>query len=199
MTLANIVTLTRIGLIPCFVVAVVYYAQSVKLGMPNPWQHTLAVTFFVIAASTDALDGYLARRLNQKSRFGSILDPIADKALLLTSIGLLSWNHGDAFDQLPLWFPIVILSRDVIVVLGVVIVFMMGKGFDIEPHWIGKVATVLQMITAGLVLVRVPEGYWTTPMWISGVLTVVSGIIYVIEGSRKMTHDDLHQSGRSRS
>ncbi len=196
MTLANIITLTRIALIPCFVLAVTYYAQSVQHGTPESWEHALAILFFTLAASTDALDGYLARRLNQKSRLGTILDPIADKALLVTALILLSWNHGDAFDQLPLWFPIVIISRDVIVVLGVAVVFMMGKGLHVQPHWIGKVATVLQMITAGLVLIRVPSLYWTLPMWIAGVFTVISGVIYVIQGSYKVGHEEAPQSGK---
>src|SRR3989338_6523115 len=146
-TLANIITISRIGLIPCFVLAVMYYTAGVKKGTPQEWLHWTSVAIFILATTTDALDGYVARRFNAKTRLGSILDPIADKALLLVSLLLLSWNTGGAFDQLPLWFPIVIISRDMMVILGVAIVFMMGRGFDIQPHWIGKVATVLQMIT----------------------------------------------------
>src|SRR5438105_101089 len=106
MTLANIITLIRIALIPCFVLAIMYYAEGVKNGTPQEWHRLLGVAFFTIAAATDAVDGYIARRLNQKTRLGSILDPIADKSLLLVSLLLLSFNRGGAFDQIPLWFPI---------------------------------------------------------------------------------------------
>lgn len=186
MTLANIITLMRIALIPCFVLAVMYYAEGVKRGSAEEWQRILAICLFTLAAVSDGIDGYVARKMNQKTRLGSILDPIADKALLLSSLLLLSWNHGDAFDQLPLWFPIVILSRDVFVVVGVLIVFMIGRGFDVHPHWIGKAATVLQMVTIGLLLLKVPDLYWRTQLWVTGIFTIISGVIYFVQGARKM-------------
>jgi CDP-diacylglycerol--glycerol-3-phosphate 3-phosphatidyltransferase len=186
MTIPNIITIIRIALIPCFVIAFVYYTQGFKDGEPIEWEYWCAVGLFAVATSTDALDGYLARRLNQKSRLGSVLDPIADKALLITALLLLSWNHGNAFPHLPFWFPIVVLSRDIIVVLGVAIVFMMGREFEVQPHWIGKVAAVLQMVTIGMFLLRLPEAYWEIPLWAAGISTVISGAIYVVQGARKM-------------
>ena len=186
-TLPNIITILRIAMIPCFVLAVVYYVEGVKMGMTQEWQRWLAVTLFAAAAISDGVDGYIARRFNQKTHLGSLLDPIADKALLLTALLLLSWNHNNAFDQLPLWFPVVVLSRDVIVVLGVALVFMMGRGFDIHPHWMGKVGTVLQMVTIGMVLLRVPNLYWQMPLWLAGGCTLISGTIYVIQGAKKLS------------
>jgi cardiolipin synthase (CMP-forming) len=186
MTLANLITLGRIGLIPCFVISVVYYADGVKKGSPQEWHQWLAVAIFFVATISDALDGYVARRMNQRSRLGSILDPIADKALLLTSLFLLSYNPAQAFNPMPLWFPIVVISRDIIVILGVAVVFMMGRGLDVVPHWIGKLATVLQMITIGMFLMKISDPYWEILLWSAGICTVISGVIYVIQGMRKI-------------
>jgi len=186
MTTANIITISRIAMIPCFVLAAVYYVDGFKMGVVEDWQYRLTVALFTLTAVADGVDGCVARRFNQKTRLGSILDPVADKALLITALLFLSWNHGDAFNQLPLWFPILVLSRDIIVVLGVAIVFMMGRGFDIQPHWTGKFATVLQMITIGLVLLRVPTPSWQAPLWLAGFFTLISGIIYVVHGARKL-------------
>lgn len=187
MTLANIITIVRIAMIPGFVLAMVYYTDGVKRAETEEWQRWLAVTIFILAAVTDGVDGYIARRYNQITRLGSLLDPIADKALLLTALLFLSWDHGEAFDRLPLWFPVIVLSRDIMVVLGVALVFMMGRGFDIHPHWVGKIATVVQMITIGLVLLKVPDPWWHTPLWVAGVCTLISGAIYVVQGCRKLS------------
>jgi len=189
MTTANILTIIRLLLVPCFALAVVYYSAGFKEGNPEEWQRWLAVVLFAISAVTDAVDGYIARRFNQQTHLGSILDPIADKALLLTALVTLSWNHGRAFDQLPLWFPIVILSRDVLVVFGVGLIYVMARPFDLNPHWIGKIATVLQMMTLGLVLLKVPDSSWLGLLWAAGICTVVSGGIYVVQGTRMLATD----------
>ncbi len=187
MTLANIITISRIGMIPCFVLVVMYYAEGVKMGIPQEWQRWLAIVLFAMTAITDGVDGYVARRFNQRTRFGALLDPIADKALLLSSLLLLSWNPGEAFDQLPLWFPVLVISRDIIVVLGVTLVFIMDREVDIQPHWTGKAATVFQMVTIGMVLLKTPILYWQIPLWVGGMCTLISGAIYVARGSRKLT------------
>ena len=187
MTLANIITLARIAMTPCFVLALMYYADGVKKGVPHEWQRWMAVALFIITAASDGVDGYVARRMNQKTRLGSILDPIADKGLLLTALVFLTWNPGEAFYPMPLWFPVLVISRDVIVVLGVAVVFMMGRGFDIKPHWVGKVASALQMIAVGLVLVNASDTYWLLPLAAAAICTVISGGIYVVQGSRKLS------------
>ena len=175
--------------VPGFAVAIVYYSAGFKEGNPREWQRWLAVALFTLAAVTDGVDGYLARHFNQRTRLGSILDPVADKALLLTALLTLSWNPGRAFEQLPLWFPIVILSRDVLVVFGVALVYIMARPFDVRPHWIGKIAAVLQMIVLGLVLLKAPDSCWLSLLWAAGICTIVSGGIYVIQGSRMLVAD----------
>lgn len=183
---ANLLTVGRLAMVPCFALAAVYYTAGVREGVPAEWQRWLAVALFAVASLTDALDGCLARRLKCQTRLGSILDPVADKALLLTVLLLLSMDSGNAFDRLPLWFPIVIVSQDLFVVFGVALIWMLSRQIEIRPHWIGKLATVLQMVTLGLVLLKVPALYWQPPLWLAGLCTVISGVIYVAQGMRKL-------------
>ena len=178
---ANLLTFGRLVMVPCFALAAVYYAASVRDGAPAEWLRWLAVGLFATASMTDALDGCLARRLNCQTRLGSFLDPIADKALLLTALLLLSAEPGQAFVRLPLWFPIVIVSRDLFVVFGVALIWMLNRQIEIRPHWVGKLATGLQMVTLGLVLLKVPALYWQMPLWVAGFCTVVSGVIYLVQ------------------
>src|SRR5256886_13487588 len=85
-------------MIPVFVALAIYYGESVRRGAPLEWQRFAAIIVFLLAAASDGLDGYVARRYNQRSRLGVILDPIADKGLLLSGIITLSitnWSQSD--------------------------------------------------------------------------------------------------------
>src|SRR5438552_15035820 len=90
MTTANKITLVRIAMIPVFVALAIYYGESVRRGDPQEWQRFAAIIIFLLAAASDGLDGYVARRYNQRSQLGFILDPFADKGLLLIGIITLS-------------------------------------------------------------------------------------------------------------
>ena len=96
MTTANKITVVRILMIPAFVTMAIYYGESVKRGQPLEWQRFAAIAIFILAAVSDGLDGYVARHYNQRSTLGVILDPIADKGLLLSGIitlSLTSWSE----------------------------------------------------------------------------------------------------------
>ncbi|MES2571063.1 MAG: CDP-alcohol phosphatidyltransferase family protein, partial [Verrucomicrobiota bacterium] len=103
-------------MIPCFVMMAIYYGQGVKNGHPQEWQRWCSVAIFVIASASDGIDGYIARRYNQRSRLGEILDPIADKGLLLA--GILTLSFGNWRYEFPIWFPVLVIARDIIVVAG---------------------------------------------------------------------------------
>ena len=90
MTTANKITIGRIMMIPFFVLMALYYGRSVSRGQPEEWMRASAIAIFVIAAASDGIDGYIARRYNQMSRLGTVLDPIADKGLLLAGVITLS-------------------------------------------------------------------------------------------------------------
>src|SRR5204862_7580998 len=116
MTTANKITVIRILMIPIFVTLAIYYGESIQEGHPQDWMRFTAITVFLLAAVSDGLDGYVARRYNQRSTLGAILDPIADKGLLLSGIITLSisnWSLVDSYYvKFPAWFPVLVISRD---------------------------------------------------------------------------------------
>lgn len=184
MNLPNILTLGRIAAVPAFALLLLYHGAGFHEGVPSAWLRHLATAIFFAAVFTDALDGYIARRFHQKTRLGTILDPLADKLLLVTALILLSWNRGHAFPQIPLWFPVLVLSRDILVMLGIAVIFMLGRGLEVRTHWTGKVSTGLQMAALALVLLGVPGAPLEIVIWLGGLSTLISGVIYFSRGIR---------------
>src|SRR5437588_11950941 len=105
-------------MIPVFVTMAIYYGESIHHGTPLEWLRYTAIAIFVIAALSDGLDGYVARHYNQRSSLGVVLDPIADKGLLLSgiiSLSISNWSELDpSYGSFPTWFPILVISRDAI-------------------------------------------------------------------------------------
>jgi CDP-diacylglycerol--glycerol-3-phosphate 3-phosphatidyltransferase len=197
MTTANKITIARILMIPLFVLMAIYYGRD-----KEAWQRWSAVALFVIAAASDGIDGYIARRHNQRSRLGVILDPLADKGLLLAGIITLTFsNWGYEF---PLWFPVLVIARDVIVVAGAIALQFVNGTVKVRPSWTGKVATVLQMIAIGLVMLQwnafahdltvgrhvIRVSFLDVPVLIAGLFTAISGCGYVVDGIAQ-----LHSKG----
>ena len=190
MTTANKITVIRILMIPVFVTLAIYYGQSIARGEPAEWQRFAAIVVFLVAAVSDGLDGYVARRYNQRSSLGVILDPIADKGLLLSGIITLSisnWSKTDPeFGQFPAWFPVLVITRDAVIVVGAVILHLLNGKVHVKPSWTGKVATVLQMVAIAWVMLqlRITPLIWTVGA--AGLFTLISGIIYVMNGVRQL-------------
>jgi CDP-diacylglycerol--glycerol-3-phosphate 3-phosphatidyltransferase len=191
MTTANKITLIRILMIPAFVTMAIYYGQSIARGAPLEWQRFTAIIIFLVASVSDGLDGYVARRYNQRSSLGVVLDPIADKGLLLSAIITLSISNWSTIDpesgRFPAWFPVLVISRDAVILVGTaVLYFLIGPDIKIRPSWTGKVATVLQMCAIAWVMLQLR---WLPLTWIvyaAGLFTLVSGIIYVLQGVRQL-------------
>src|SRR2546429_1212215 len=183
MTTANKITLVRILMIPAFVTMAIYYGQSIQRGVPLEWQRFSAIAIFLIAAISDGLDGYVARRYNQKSSLGVILDPIADKGLLLSGIITLSisnWSDVDPdYGRFPAWFPVLVISRDAILFVGAAVLYLLIGKVHVKPNWTGKVATVLQMIAIGWVMLQIRLLPLLYVVLAAGVFTAVFRIIYV--------------------
>src|SRR5580765_5262425 len=117
MTTANKITILRILLIPFFVVEILYY---VKTG--NEINRLLGIICFGLAAIFDGVDGYIARHYNQRSELGAILDPLADKLLLVSGIVLLSFDHLPYLQTIPLWLTGTIIGRDVLLLIGLLVI-----------------------------------------------------------------------------
>jgi len=189
MTTANKITIARILMIPLFVLMAIYYGRD-----KEAWQRWCAVALFVTAAASDGIDGYIARRHNQRSQLGVVLDPLADKGLLLAGIITLTfsnWNY-----EFPLWFAVLVIARDIIVVTGAMALQFLNGSVRVRPSWTGKVATVLQMIAIGLVMLQwdafgrdvsigshnVHVSFLDLPVVVAGLFTAVSGFGYVVDG-----------------
>ncbi len=186
MTIANQITLVRILLIPVFVLLAIYYGHSLQSGEPNEWLRYWAIAVFLIAAISDAFDGWAARKFGQVSKLGKILDPIADKGLLLSAIITLSLSPWTI--SLPMWFPVLVIARDVAIVVGCVVVHLHGNNLDVHPTWTGKTATALQMAAVAWVMLQIPV--LGPVVWAAGAFTLISGIEYIFQGAHRLTHPD---------
>jgi CDP-diacylglycerol--glycerol-3-phosphate 3-phosphatidyltransferase len=191
MTTANKITVVRILMIPVFVTLAIYYGESIQEGNPQDWMRFTAITVFLMAALSDGLDGYVARRYNQRSALGVILDPIADKGLLLSGIITLSisnWSQVDpAYGKFPAWFPVLVITRDVVILLGSALVHVMNGTMRVVPRWTGKVATVLQMAAIAWVMLQIKIPPLMYVVYAAGLFTLVSGIIYLRDGVRQLS------------
>ena len=182
MTTANKVTICRILLIPFFVVHTLYYVNT-----GQEWHRYLAIIAFTLAAVFDAVDGFIARRFNQHSELGKILDPLADKLLLVSGIVVLTFDHGPLLERLPLWLATTVISRDVLLLLGLIVISHVCGRIKVRPVLIGKVATVLQMVCILWALFKWSAQWlliWTIA---AAVCTGLSGLIYVWEGVRQLS------------
>jgi CDP-diacylglycerol--glycerol-3-phosphate 3-phosphatidyltransferase len=182
LNLPNLITLIRIALIPCFVAALLRYRETGDEAF-RWW----AVAAFFIAMASDALDGMIARMRNQKTLLGSYLDPLADKLLLLAAVVILSIRMG-CLTKLPSWFPVLVISRDLLIALGSLLVHMLCGSLTPRPSAAGKCATMFQMLTVVWVLCGWP--YVHALLYAAAVFTVISGIGYLLDGLRQ-----LHESG----
>lgn len=182
MTTANKITIFRVLLIPFFVVQVLYYAED---GVE--WHRLAAIVTFGLAALSDGLDGYIARRYNQRSQLGAILDPLADKLLLVSGVVLLSFDHQPRLPQTPLWLVGTIVGRDLLLLIGLFVIYYSCGKVSVRPILIGKLATVLQMTCVLWGLFKWPQTWLL--FWCAGaaLCTGISGIAYVIEGVRQLS------------
>lgn len=186
MTLATQITLFRILLIPVFVGCLLYYYESSKQGATQDLYRIAAVVTFLAASISDGIDGYIARHFNQKSQLGAILDPLADKALLLSAIITLSFVQVEGLGRLPLWFLVLVLSRDAILVAGFICLHLFTRHIKVRPHWSGKLSTFLQMAAVAIILLKLESFPLQWVVVAAGFFTALSLIIYLIRGFKSM-------------
>jgi CDP-diacylglycerol--glycerol-3-phosphate 3-phosphatidyltransferase len=195
LTLASRITLARILCVPLFVLVMIYYSRSSKDTNLHEILRWAASALFLVTFLSDALDGYIARSRKQISKLGTILDPLADKALLLSGLVLLAGPAAAAFElRLPVWFVILVITRDAILVLGSLIIYYMAGDVTVRPRLTGKCATFFQMLLIAWILVGLPPQGFAPVMGLAALFTFASGIHYLIDGARQI---DIGQKGRS--
>jgi cardiolipin synthase len=185
MTTANKITILRILLIPFFVVELLYYVRS---GIENcRWA---AIATFALASVLDGVDGFIARHFHQISELGKVLDPLADKLLLVSAIVTLSFNHGDHLGQIPLWLIGTIIGRDLLILVGLIVIHHTVGKVAVRPRYSGKIATVLQMAVVIFLLLKWDAGQGAT--WLkyvelaAAIFTGVSGFSYTWDGMKQL-------------
>jgi cardiolipin synthase len=181
MTWATRITILRLILVPVFVAFIIAYDQSDPRA--EMWRYA-AIAVFVVAGLSDAVDGYLARHWNQGSALGALLDPIADKLLLLAALITLSF----APFTFPLWFPMIIISRDAILLVGYWTLRHFQVPMEIRPHWTGKASTLFTLLAIGAVLFKLTEGMILSLCALGAGLALACTVIYVRQGLNLLTH-----------
>ncbi len=150
-------------------------------------QHRLDIAFwvFIAAGISDGLDGWLARVRNSRSALGALMDPVADKALLVSVYVTLA-----VLGVLPDWLAILVVFRDLLIVGGVLVLYLLGQPPHIKPLWISKLNTVLQIGLAALALLLAGYGLGARPLLDAAILlvagtTLASGAAYVLQAARR--------------
>ena len=169
-SLATKITILRILLVPFFIAFILY----------SKWE--IALIIFIVASLSDSLDGYVARITKHKTELGKMLDPLADKLLILSAFICLSVIGGSF--KLPFYVPIAVISRDAIILLGSFIIYVTKGKLEVKPTILGKLTTFFQMVTIVSVLARFDFSYI---LWnITVLFTILSGINYVLIGMKTL-------------
>jgi cardiolipin synthase (CMP-forming) len=182
LTPANQLTLMRVLLVPVFVILVVYG----YLG----W----ALIIFMVAGLTDLFDGLLARTLSRRTTLGAWLDPMADKFLLVTTFVVLTLPNLGLVNRLPIWLPILIISRDLLIVVTVAIINLAVGRREFRPSIYGKIATATYIMTC--VTAMYFNYLQRTSMWVevgiyaSAAITLISTVHYAIYGTKLINQSE---------
>lgn len=169
------------NIISVFRIILVYPVISFLLDRRFDW----ALTLFIVAGVSDALDGFLAKQFNWKSRLGSYLDPLADKLLLVSCFIAAGW-----LGLIPLWLVAAVLLRDLVIVTGAVSYYFLLRPFEGQPHFTSKLNTFFQLLLIVAILfhhgvAQLPENLLSLLISIVLLTTLVSGVIYVYVWSRR--------------
>ena len=186
-TTPTLLTLIRIGLIPVFVIA--YY-------LPYYWAHPVATALFVLAGVTDWLDGYLARRLNQQSKFGEFLDPVADKLMVTTALVLLVGDQTiqeSVFNQIIFTVVVaIIIGREIVVSALREWMAELGKRASVAVSVVGKFKTFAQIVAISMLIYQAPLGGISMAvlgellLYLAGALTIWSMFVYLHAASESL-------------
>lgn len=188
LNIPNILSLARIAVVPVFVV--VFY-------LPFAWANVATATIFAIAAFTDWLDGYLARKLNQTSRFGAFLDPVADKLLVAVALILIVSADPGPWLTIP---AIIIIGREIAISALREWMAEIGERGQVAVNHIGKIKTTAQMLALFLLLYKSPLGEFPVYeaglvlLYIAATLTLWSMVIYLRAAWPALNGDNIKEN-----
>ena len=187
MNIANKISVFRILSVPFFIACLVFYTPG------KDYLRIVALIIFIVASLSDALDGFVARRAKLQSKAGLILDPLGDKLLLMSAFIFLS-----PLSKLQLSFPLgitfIMISRDAIIILGAVVIYMVKQTLDVYPTKWGKLTTISQMLAVIAVLIQLKFSPFI--WWAAVFFCVVSGFDYVKRGIGILYALDNHRNIR---
>jgi len=176
MGLANQITVFRIFLIPVFIILI---------GYNKP---LYALIVFVIAGLTDAIDGFIARKFNQITTLGKILDPIADKTLLVSSFVFIYTSEFQV--KFPYWYVVIVISRDIYIFFGSVLIYFIKGFLDVKPSIFGKATTFFQILSVVIVLLanitEIPPELVNGVIYTASFFTVLSTLTYTYDGLQQL-------------
>lgn len=185
LTIPNLFTFLRMALIPVFA-CLLYYGYSV-----------LALVVFLMAGVSDGIDGLIARRYNQKSELGTILDPIADKLLMTVAFIVLSMpNFLQPVKHLPVpfWVAATVIGRDIFILAVAISIFIITGFRKFKPSILGKLSTFVQVTAVSLILFANVSGfsfYLPTVYFLVVLLAVVSGFHYIFHVAKLMRQEEM--------
>ncbi len=176
MTIPNIITVFRLFLVPIVIVMI----------LQEEWGWAFAL--FAIAGISDGLDGYIARRFDMRSEFGAVIDPLADKALLVSIYITLA-----IVEVIPSWLAIIVVSRDIMIVMAFMVSWMMAQPMAVKPLFVSKVNTALQIAFAAFVLGGLAFAFdlgWFIDLFtiLIVLLTIITAGAYLVRWLKHMTH-----------
>lgn len=188
--IANKISLFRILTIPFFVGLILYYSPE------RDFLRFIALGVFLLAALSDAIDGYIARTKKQITKAGAILDPLADKLLLISAFIFL-YFQGDFIGgiKIPLYVAVAVISRDVIILLGSLVIYMVRQDLEIKPSLWGKWTTTFQMLVIISILLQNKFTYIVYN--IAFIMTIISGISYIRRGFKILYDTDIKNYNRN--
>lgn len=170
-------------LVPVFAVLIMSYTRE------QPWFRIAALATFGVAAISDGIDGFVARAYNQKTKLGAVLDPLADKLLVNTAFVFLAVN-GELRTPIPAWFPVLILSRDAIIVIGAYLINEYYGPVRASPHIAGKLTTALQMSLIISVLLELHPRFVNGLLFATLAISIVSFAVYLYAGVKQVGNED---------
>lgn len=178
--LPNLITLFRFVCVPVFVFCLLTYSKDSNGSLIEYLR--AAQIIFIIACVSDALDGAIARHFKIKSPIGSFLDPLADKALVLSGFFTLALLTPPAIPYIPLWFAFLVFFKDFILGLGVSWARLKKMYMEVKPHWTSKISTFLQMATIISALFQMPSHWFIYMLYLSAIFIALSTLIYLFQG-----------------